>query len=1093
MKNKTNMKMLRFFLVFILVATMPLALMAEVVKKELKLKVGDYQALCTPKSPFDGYPSLSALTRWWWDGPIQITSDRRPAAVVIKATGTGTATVICDAYFWDSNWLNSTKGYRDLTIRWDITIEEGTSTPPTTGPAEYFDFLAGDVITRSVDGVDMKFEVSSSNDYAASDNFGPAYVYGLRISGTTEETAIPVSTVGHISIPEIVPNTSGCIIKWIYNPSGSYDLSPKLNALRVEQVMQSAFYGCDKLTSVEIPATVTNIGYEAFYGCTSLEAVTVLSPTPPSIGNKAFSDGVRQKAILWVPKGAKDAYSNSGWNKYFENIQDIGSAEPYLSLKDGDTFTATTEEGVEMTFKVISAAERTCQVGVGSYVGWDGGNPEPAIDHDVVGQITIPSVAKGFAVIGIGGTAFWCCDGITKVVVPNSVKYIEEQAFVGCSKLSAVTLPVVMNYIGDEAFMGCETLSDIEIPEGVKRLSATFYGCTNLSKVQLPSTLAELAGGGSEWLVIHGVFQNCEKLSTVILPPSLTSIGTNSFSGCKNLMSINIPDGVTSIGSGAFYDCTSLENVILPPTLTHIAGYKGLISSGAFEGSGIKSINIPASVTEIGMKAFASCPNLGSIAVDKQNTVYDSRENCNAIILTDGDSLIVGCKNTFIPSTVKKLAVWSFFGVSGLRQIVIPKNVVSVRGNAFSNLTTEEEFLIPAIANCSNLERIIVEEGNPVYDSREDCNAIIETATKKLVIGTSNSTMPNSVTVLGCLSICNGRSSDFTIPKHIKNLEPGVFGDGFFVQSPVTGVAFEEGTMEIPVRALYENGTLTKLTLPSTITAIGDSAFVGCYGLTTIISHIKNPRPLGYTVFDRRTLFNEDVTLYVPKGSKELYEHQDVWSYFQNIVEMVAGDVNGDGKVDVADIASIIDVMAGNTSSSLAAAADVNSDGATDVADISMVISIMAGDVDDDYHISAVEWKKTSKVEYRYLASSTPPDYHRSFTISISEDVKEITIDSYGNILLSRQYTNTPESFQDFKEALSKTGIYMHERIFDNPGCTGGTTDYFRLYNSDVCFFSGFVYHCLGENGDLYFPRGAYNLIIEQIPEKVEDLINSTR
>ena len=1107
MKSKTNIKMLRFFLASILFTFMPMTLLADVVTNNVPLKVGDYKALCTPKSPFDGYPSLSALTRWWWDGPIEVTSDRRPAAIVIKATGTGTATVICDAYFWNTNWVNSTRGYRDLTIRWNITIEEGDIVPsPTTPAQDSYDFIAGDVITRSVDGVDMKFSVGSSSDYAAMGNFGPAYVYASRIPGYTDEIAIPVTTSGKLSIPEVVPNTSGCVIKWIYNPNGSYDISPKLEALRVEQVMSSAFYGCDKLTSVEIPATVKSIGYQAFYGCTSLEEVTVQTANPPSIGKQAFSEEVLQKAILWVPEGAKEAYSNSSWNNYFENIKEVGEGELFKSLKDGDTFTAYTEEGVEMTFKVVSAAERTCQVGVGSYVQWDGGKPMPAIDQTISGQITIPAVAMGFKVIGIGGTAFWHCNEITKVVMPDNVNYIEEQSFYGCSKLSAITLPEKMDHIGYEAFCDCKNLSKIVIPEGVKELCATFNGCTSLSEVQLPSTLTQLVGGGSDWLQSIGVFQNCKRLTSIELPQSLTSIGEASFSGCESLVSVNIPEGVTTIGGAAFYGCSSLENVTLPSKLTAIESYILFFPVGAFEGSGIKSVTIPAAVTQIGPKAFANCPNLGSVMVDRQNAVYDSREDCNAIIFTKSDSLVSGCRSTVIPGTIKKLGAFSFNGVTGLTQIKIPKSVVSVGGNPFSSPLlyegSDEELLIPAIVGCKDLESITVEEGNPVYDSREGCNAIIETATNKLVIGTSKTTVPKSVDKLGICSITNGESAEFTIPANIKFLEPSVFGDAFIFKSHITDVSFEEGTKKIPTKALYGNSGIEELTIPSTLTHIGDSAFVGCNNLEVVICHVKNPYVMDYSNIDRyNLLFDADVhqkaTLFVPRGSKELYEQRMIgdnynyWSFFQNIVEMINGDVNGDGIVDVADIATIISVMSGSQSGS-SRIADVNGDGVVDVADISAVITIMAGDSDDEFHVSPTEWNKTSKVEYRYLDASTPPDYHRSYTISISEKTKEISIDSYRNILLSRQYTNTTESFLAFKDALARKGIYKHAEIIDY-GCSGGTSEYLRLYDGNNCYFDGYVYHCAGESGDLYLPASTADLFEEQIPENVADLINSTR
>ena len=141
--------------------------------------------------------------------------------------------------------------------------------------------------------------------------------------------------------------------------------------------------------------------------------------------------------------------------------------------------------------------------------------------------------------------------------------------------------------------------------------------------------------------------------------------------------------------------------------------------------------------------------------------------------------------------------------------------------------------------------------------------------------------------------------------------------------------------------------------------------------------------------------------------------------------------------------------------------------------------------------VQSIPWDETTMVEYRYGDSSIAPEYHRSYTISITDDKKTIVIDSYGNVLLRKEYPNTPTEFQAFIEELSKKGIKQHQDDNDDP-CDGGTSETLRLYNKDVKFFDAYVYHCSGESGTLTLPAGTARFICSQIPENVDSLINST-
>lgn len=173
-------------------------------------------------------------------------------------------------------------------------------------------------------------------------------------------------------------------------------------------------------------------------------------------------------------------------------------------------------------------------------------------------------------------------------------------------------------------------------------------------------------------------FNWCYRLTGITIPNSVTSLGSFCFNRCEALTSITIPNSVTSLGSYCFSGCFGLTGITIPNSVTSLGDH-------CFSNcSGLTAINIPNSVTSVGYLCLAGCDGLESIVVESGNMVYDSRENCNAIIETATNTMLRGCKNTIIPNTVTSLGHYCFDGCLGLTCISIPNSVTSLGDGCFS-------------------------------------------------------------------------------------------------------------------------------------------------------------------------------------------------------------------------------------------------------------------------------------------------------------------------------------------------------------------------------------------------------------------------
>ncbi len=272
--------------------------------------------------------------------------------------------------------------------------------------------------------------------------------------------------------------------------------------------------------------------------------------------------------------------------------------------------------------------------------------------------LTTLTISEG--VTSIGAFAFSNCTGLTSVTIPSSVASIEENAFAYCKSLASIFVAEA-NPIYDSR-NNCYAIIETES-------NTLIAGCKNTN---IPSSVTSIG---------NGAFAGCTGLTSVTIPSSVISIGYDAFRGCTGLTSVFISEGVTSIPGQAFQGCTGLTSVTIPSSVTSIG-------DGAFQGcTGLASVTIPSSVTSIGMGAFQGCTGLTSIIVADDNPTYDSRDNSNAIIETESNILIVGCKNTNIPSSVTSIGNEAFSSCTGLISVTIPSSVTNIGYYAFGGCT----------------------------------------------------------------------------------------------------------------------------------------------------------------------------------------------------------------------------------------------------------------------------------------------------------------------------------------------------------------------------------------------------------------------
>ena len=335
---------------------------------------------------------------------------------------------------------------------------------------------------------------------------------------------------------------------------------------RVTSIELSAFNGCSSLASITIPSKVQSIGSNAFNGCTSLTSVTSYIEEPPTLQDGTFPSNSNSE--LTVPFGKKETYQNMAeWNK-FTTITEMATDET------PDFFVVDTQEGIAVTYSIIDKVAKTCCVGY-----TDGTSDKTAVTNasNLTGTLTIPSTVTFpgttdvYTVKEIGPYAFYYCDKLTSIVIPDGVEDIDTRAFYRCRKLESITLPQQLRAIANEAFMECESFESILIPENVISIGhGIFSGCAKLSSITVSGGNTIFSSPDNSNAIISGqtLIAGCKNTT---IPTTITTIGEYAMSNLINA-TIVIPDNIIELRTMCFTNLTN-STVTLPATPVTIKDY----------------------------------------------------------------------------------------------------------------------------------------------------------------------------------------------------------------------------------------------------------------------------------------------------------------------------------------------------------------------------------------------------------------------------------------------------------------------------------------------------------------------------------------
>ncbi len=651
----------------------------------------------------------------------------------------------------------------------------------------------------------------------------------------------------------------------------------------VTTIEVGAFGNCSSLESVEIPASVSDIGFSVFQNCSSLESVTI----PDGVTNiemNTFYNCSSLKSVV-IPDGVTSIGMQAFW--YCSSLTSVTIPDSITSIGDLAFSDCTSLTEVEIPDSVTSiggSAFANCSnltsVEIPDSITSIGNNA-------FAGCSSLTSVEIPDSVTSIGNYAFSYCSSLTGVEIPDSVTSIGSSVFEGCSSLTSVIIPDGVTSIGENAFYGCSSLTSVTIPGNTTSIgSFAFYDCSSLTDVYYGGTKEQwntISIGNENDSLTSATIHYTEPAADVLdegdyeaLHWTLTSDGVLTISGegaipwnmneewvswGSMIKALEIEPGINKIEYNAFRNHDSLERVTIPDTVTVIGSY-------AFNGDdSLERILIPKSVYSIGNDAFSDCSSLAEIVVEEGNSEYLSRQG---VLLDKSETQLLCCPggktgDYVIPTSVTSIVFDAFLGCGKLTSIVIPDTVTEIGMQAFSGCSSITKMIIPEgitsigshlFTRCKSLETVTIPEsvtsiGDYAFQS---CSSLTDVA------------IPEGVTSIGsgAFTFCSSLIS-ISVPEHVTKIGTGAFsncdnltaiqiapGNAYFRSEngimlnkagtqficcpggKTGGCTIPEGVLVVVDGAFLGCSRIDAITVPQSVTRIGENAFHWCDSLTDV-------------------------------------------------------------------------------------------------------------------------------------------------------------------------------------------------------------------------------------------------------------------
>ena len=535
----------------------------------------------------------------------------------------------------------------------------------------------------------------------------------------------------------------------------------------LETIGDYAFLASE-FSSITLPSTLTTIGGSAFNDCESLTSITIPANVT-SIGESAFQNCIALETVTML-RATPPTLGDLAFYDYNDVIIPALTAinVPAANVEDYKAAAGWSDYAA----LIVAGGGAPATTTTFTYTA-----TEKIAAFDTYANFT-------------GATALKSHDwdegtGAGTVVYEGTVTALALRALKG-AKLTTITIPASVTTIGDRAFENCTTLTAVafaETPTVETFGEYAFAGCDALAAFTVPSGVTTLG---------VGLFQSCDELATITIPESVTSLGENCFMYCKKLNTVNFTGTpqVGAISKNLFHYCDALAAIAIPASVTTIGDNAfnqcKALSSVTFTGS--------SSLTTIGTCAFSGCTSLETITLPESLTTIGTVQEMGGDLYYNG----------------------SVFSKAGITSIELPKNLTTIYGGGH-------------FTNCP-ITSLTVNAANTKYDSRDGCNAVIETASNKFVLGCVASTVPDGIVSIGREAYF-GEEQEFslTLPESVTTIEERAF----HYSTGLKSINIPSGVTEI-LAETFAQCNFTNLVIPNSVTTIGEMAFAMCMSLKTL-------------------------------------------------------------------------------------------------------------------------------------------------------------------------------------------------------------------------------------------------------------------